>query len=402
MMHALTFAAYSVTFNGRTVVPHARAAVVDGRVLLPVRSLGNALGADVGYDGGVHRIVVQRGAHVASLDARGTVRIVRGTAYAPLATVARAFGLGVGYEARTRTIALYQHASTPSPTAAPAPSYTVTLKPSPGSNIHDPYPTISARFAGAASIDPRSLRVVVDGRDVTADAAVIGDQVLITPRTALMPGTHSVSVTGRDAAGSAITQYWTFLDDFAFSTAPPPTPFPIGAMWIDRYIVPGVNAFNVYVPGAPGLTGYVAVDGVGGIFPLQVYGANSYVAHVIVPNGVNQPFARVGARITLPNGTPTTIVLPQTLQLITLPATPTRSPPTPALVPRPTTTPRRSVEVPMPTAIPRHFLNAPTSTPTATPAPPVPTPTPTPVRTRRLLVRKPTPTPTPTPTPAPR
>ena len=50
------------------------------------------------------------------------------------------------------------------------------------------------------------------------------------------------------------------------------------------------------------MTGYVGVDGVGGIFPLNVYSGNAYVAHVFVPSGVNQPFARVAARITLPNG----------------------------------------------------------------------------------------------------
>ena len=118
---ALTFAAYTVTFDGRVVLPRARAAVAGGHVLLPVRALGDALGADVGYDGRARTITVQRGAHVATIPARGAVRIVSGRAYAPLRAVATAFGLGVGYEARTRTVALDDRASPPRRASVTAP-----------------------------------------------------------------------------------------------------------------------------------------------------------------------------------------------------------------------------------------------------------------------------------------
>ena len=415
MIHALTFAAYAVTLDGKTVLPHARAAVAGGHVLLPVRRLGNALGADVGYDGRAHTITVQRGAHVATISARGAIRIVNGTAYAPLRAVATAFGLGVGYDARTRTVALGEPHSAAQPGSvargaqqpadAPAPrtaAFVVTETPRNAAQVHEPYPAISARFAGAAAIDPRSLRVLVDGRDVTGDASIVGDQVLYTPRTALSPGTHYVVVTGRDAStGAALGNSWSFDDSFDFTTAPPPTPFPVGAIWVDRWIVPGTNAFDVYVEGAPGMTGYVGVDGVGGFFPLRVNSANSYVAHVVVPNGVNQPFARVAARITLPNGQQQLIVLPQRFNLVTPPIVfPATAPPAP--IPQPTPTPpprtipiRRSVGVPTPT--PPGATAAPTPPRRrildATPAP-TPTRTPTPSATR-------TPAPSPTRTPAP-
>jgi hypothetical protein len=431
VIQALTFAIYAVTLDGTTVLPHARAAVVGGHVLLPVRALGDALGADVGYDGGTHTITVQRGAHVATIPASGAVRIANGHAYAPLRAVASAFGLGVGYDARTRTVALAGTASSgtaahgarlpaapPSSGAASAPGYTIVESPRDGSEVHEAYPTISARFAGAASIDPRSLRVVVDGRDVTADASVVGDQVFITPRSVLAPGTHAVEVTARDTRGGAeLARSWSFGDTFAFTAAPPPTPFPISAIWIDRWIVPGTNAFDVYVEGAPGVTGYVGVDGVGGFFPLRVYSANGYVAHVVVPNGVNQPFARVAARLTLPSGDVRMIVLPQRINLVTPPlpapqpaAAPTATPVPRALptrrsiaVPGSTPTPgRRSVLTATPTPLPTRAPAAaptpmPTHTPLATPAP-TPVPTPTVVRTRRPLIRR---TASPVPTTAP-
>ncbi|HEX3464343.1 MAG TPA: stalk domain-containing protein [Candidatus Elarobacter sp.] len=416
MLPALTFAAYTIALDGRIVLPRARAAVSNGHVLLPVRALGNALGADVGYDGRTHTITVQRGAHVATIPAGGAVRIVNGTAYAPLRAVATAFGLGVGYDGRTRTVALDDRVSARpaagangngsantvsggpgnvQPVAPPA--IAVTLQPSADAQIHDPYPAISVRFAGAASIDPRSLRVIVDGNDVSGQAAVIGDQVLFTPRTALAPGTHTVAVNARDTQGTPLLQQWSFADSFQFVSAPPPTPFPIAAIWIDRWVIPGTNAFDVYVEGAPGITGFVGVDGVGSYFPLLVYTANAYVAHVYVPNGVNEPYARVLARVNLPNGETQTIVLPQRLTIVTPPIV--RPTPTPA--PAYHAAPRRPLGTPTASPTPmRPRFERPTPTPTATPTPrltatPTPTPRPAPVRTRAPLRRPPTPTPSP-------
>ncbi|MEA2718602.1 MAG: Copper amine oxidase N-terminal domain [Candidatus Eremiobacteraeota bacterium] len=407
MIHALTFAAYAITLDGKTVLPHARAAVADGHVLLPVRSLGNALGANVGYDGRSHTITVQRGAHVATIPAQGTVRVVNGTAYAPLRSVATAFGLGVGYDARTRTVALQDTGAAvpvarmtgpsalPQPALTPAPpgAFAISETPRNGTQVHEPYPTISTRFAGATAIDPRSLRVLVDGFDVTPYASIVGDQVLLTPRTALAPGRHDVVVTARDTSnGAALGNAWSFDDSFAFSNVPvvAPTPFAVSAIWIDRWITPGTNAFDVYVEGAPGITGYVGVDGVGGFFPLSVNSANSYVAHVFVPNGVNQPFARIAARITLPNGQLQTIVLPQRFNITTPPIVlTTPAPPRPTQIPSPRPTPtRRSVDVPTPTPPPAHrgvLTSTPTPAPTIPPAPP----------------RTPAPGPTPSPVPAP-
>ncbi|HEY0395410.1 MAG TPA: copper amine oxidase N-terminal domain-containing protein [Candidatus Elarobacter sp.] len=401
MIQALTFAAFTVTLDGRPVIPRARAAVSAGHVLLPVRALGEALGADVRYDGRAHAISVQRGARVATIPSRGAVRIVQARAYAPLRAVASAFGLAVAYDARTRTVALGDRTGAPPPTRAqvPAPngppnpgatyspSFTVIVRPEAGADVHEPYPAISARFAGAISIDPRSLHVVLDGRDVTSQAAVIGDQVLLTPRSALAPGSHAVSVVARDANGTPLVQQWAFNDSFTFVAMPAPTPFPISAIWIDRWISPGTNAFDVFVEGAPGITGIVGVDGVGGFFPLQVYGATTYVAHVFVPNGVNQPFARIAARLTLPNGEREFIVLPQRINLVTAPVKNVPPAPTPAPTPVPVPT-RRSADVPSPTPTPPHRrpVTEPTPRP-ATPAPAAtPTPTPLPVATRTPVV----------------
>jgi copper amine oxidase-like protein len=387
MIHALTFATYAVTLNGRPVLSQARAAVVDGRVLLPVRALGEALGADVSYDAPEMRIVVQRGHRIATLPARGAVRIVAGHAYAPLRAVAAAFGLDVAYVAHTRTVALgdrhvagndaqsVTYAAPPTETPR-ALTYTVATTPGNGASVHEPYPQIGVRFAGVASIDRRSLRVMLDDRDVSADAALIGDQVLYTPRSALAPGRHAVAVTASASGGMPLAVSWTFDDSFAFVAPPPPTPFPIRAISLDRWVAPGTTAFDVVVNGAPGLTGFVGVEGIPGIFPLTVSTYDTYVAHVVVPSGVHQPFARIAARITLPGGAAQTIVLPQTIGLFTPPAPPQTAKPIPVTRTAPG---QRSVNVP----------SAPPST-----ASPAASPSPSPAPRRHVRPRS-SPTPTP-------
>ena len=127
------------------------------------------------------------------------------------------------------------------------------------------------------------------------------------------------------------------------------------------------------VRGEPGLTGAVAVDGVNQQFPLFVEAYDAYVAHVVVPQGVYQPFAHVSARVQLPDGEFRYFTLPNTVPLVT--ATPQSRP---IATPAPTAPPvrRRPMPTPAPTPLPRRPLSA-TSTPLATPAPPRPAPAPT-------------------------
>ena len=329
MIAGVTFAVYSITING-VHQPKTRAAVARGHVLLPVRELAHDLYADVVYDGRDHSITIRRGMRVATMSSRRAVVIVNGNAYATLRTAADAFGVRVSYESRTRTVALADPTiaigdvgdtrphgpPAPAPAQTQPPTYTITLTPPTGAVVHDPYPQITARFMGAASIDPSSLSVTVDGREVGDEAEVLGDEVQVTPRTALTPGTHSVAINARDITGGAILQQWTFSDDFTPVPPPAPAPNPIGGVWVDRWVSPGANAFNVYVAAARGLTGDVSVDGVG-TFPVVATGPHRYVAHILVPNGVAVPFARVRAEITLAGGQSQTIVLPQTLNIST-------------------------------------------------------------------------------------
>ncbi|HEY4441924.1 MAG TPA: copper amine oxidase N-terminal domain-containing protein [Candidatus Elarobacter sp.] len=365
-MLAPAFATYAVTLNGAPVLPATRAAVVGGHVLLPIRALGEALGADVRWDAASRSVVIRRGGLSTTLLAGGSVIVAQGRAYAPLRTVAQTFGMTVDYRPAARTVALADAvravgSTVDAPTPRPANAIVVITGPGNGAQIEAPYPTLSARFAGVPGIDPASVRFVVDGRDVSADASVVGDQISYTPRSALVPGQHDVRVDARAIGGSQLIATWSFGDTFAFAPPPPPAPPPVRAIYLDRWVQPGTSNFDVIVRGAPGITGWVGIEGINGVFPLLVSSYGTYVAHVAVPPGLNVPFAHVSAQLTLPGGTPQNVMLPQTIPLLTAPGAADRKQLRPAptatatATPRPSATPvlRRPLRVPRPTPTPR-------------------------------------------------
>jgi hypothetical protein len=251
------FATYDITLNGKPAVPHVQAAVVDGRVFLPVRALGRALGVLIEYDPTTHTVTVQRGTRRSAL---GETETIRGHVYAPLRAVAHAFAITASYVASTHTIALTRRDDTLA--TGPTPASAETSTPPPVSTapptVYAPYPVETAQLAPAAALTPE-------------------------------PGT-------RDS--------------------------PLRA-YVDR-VSPGMQQFDVVVVGEPGIIGQVAVDGVNRRFPLLVEGADLYVAHIVVPPGVVQPFAHVAMRLAFPDGTTHTMLLPYTVPLMT--ATPGPSP----------------------------------------------------------------------------
>jgi hypothetical protein len=59
-----------------------------------------------------------------------------------------------------------------------------------------------------SGIDPASVQLRIDGRDVTRNARLNGDQLLF--REELPPGRHTVEVTVRDHARNSTTKSWNF------------------------------------------------------------------------------------------------------------------------------------------------------------------------------------------------
>jgi hypothetical protein len=84
------------------------------------------------------------------------------------------------------------------------------LTPGNGERVGDRGRThLSARLSDEGSgIDPGSVRVRLNGRDVTADARVTPDELHY--RADLAPGRYTAEVTVRDQSGNATTKSWSF------------------------------------------------------------------------------------------------------------------------------------------------------------------------------------------------
>jgi hypothetical protein len=95
------------------------------------------------------------------------------------------------------------------------------LHPLDGALLNTSRPQIAVSFAdeepGASGIDLASVRLLIDGRDVTAAAEPSAAGVTWHPTSGLTEGEHPVTVSVADIAGNRSEQSWTFTTD----TVPP-------------------------------------------------------------------------------------------------------------------------------------------------------------------------------------
>jgi hypothetical protein len=82
---------------------------------------------------------------------------------------------------------------------------------------------VAAQFndRGGSGVDPGSVRITLDGRDVTPSARVTADEFRY--RSDLAPGRYRAEVTARDRAGNATTKSWTFDVAGTFGVGPAPS-----------------------------------------------------------------------------------------------------------------------------------------------------------------------------------
>ena len=67
---------------------------------------------------------------------------------------------------------------------------------------------ISASFDAKGGVNPKSVHILVSGRDVTAGSKITSDA--FTYRANLKPGRHMVDVTAADVSGNKVRKTWTF------------------------------------------------------------------------------------------------------------------------------------------------------------------------------------------------
>ena len=225
----------SVTVNGNAANLNPAPTERAGRVFVPLRGVFEQLGATVVYANGVinatgrnHTISLKIGSQQATVDGQQqTVDvapfIIGASTYVPLRFVSQALGATVNYDGSNRVVAINTNggggggnvANNPPPQTVRPPNNgnqsPVTLAnqlPVPDATIQANKTTAQATFENG-NVNPNSIHVSFDGRDVT-DRAYVSDQG-ITYTTPEMPATkHTVRVTGKDTAGAAFDRRWSF------------------------------------------------------------------------------------------------------------------------------------------------------------------------------------------------
>ena len=99
------------------------------------------------------------------------------------------------------------------------------VSPAEGARVQEHPMRLVARFSDAGSgVDPASVQLRIDGRDVTPAARVSPQELVITGE--LPRGRHTAELSLRDRAGNSSTRSWSFevVDAPRVQPVPPPAP----------------------------------------------------------------------------------------------------------------------------------------------------------------------------------
>jgi hypothetical protein len=242
----------SVTLNGAPLqlnpAPQQRA----GRVFVPLRGVFEQLGASVVYDNGTinaqgrggRSVSLHIGSTQASVNGQPAILdvapfIVGASTYVPLRFVSQALGASVNYDASNRIVALVNGGGggdnrPPQDGERPRPQPPQALQPPPpppqrsaltlaavhpgrGESVTARRPTIEADFGGAQA-NPNSIRMEIDGLNVTEQASRSQRGVVFSPPSDLQSGKHDVRVVGTDVNGAPFDGSWSFASGTAVVT----------------------------------------------------------------------------------------------------------------------------------------------------------------------------------------
>lgn len=259
------------TVNGKTVLLDVPAMAIEGHTMVPLRFLGEALGAEVKWDNAtrtvriaangaptteprheeprhgerpeINRFAFETEGHAEWLRAGQSIKVVLegapggqasfripglvhetpmteerpgryvGTWTAPrekplqLAHAPVIGGLKVGDQESN----LIQAADTVSvDTVAPK---IHDLSPEPDSHVPSDHPSIAAAFddQGGSDVDPNQVHLILDGRDITGDAVVTHGFITFKPTRALPPGEQNLKLLVPDRAGNVAEADWKFV-----------------------------------------------------------------------------------------------------------------------------------------------------------------------------------------------
>jgi hypothetical protein len=171
------------------------------------------------------------------------------------------------------------------------------MTPSESGRITRARPNISATFddATGSGIVQESVKMTLDGRDVTQEANVTGSFISYRPAQRLEPGRHEVVLTARDRAGNVATKSWAFTlganEDIIKS-------FTHNA---EGTIEPG-QVLNFTLVGEAGGTATASIGNKALDIPLREVEPGRYVGEYTVRRGDNFQNENVTARLRAKSG----------------------------------------------------------------------------------------------------
>ncbi len=190
-----------------------------GRVFVPLRGVFEQLGASVVYDNGT--INATGNGRTIQLHIGSTQAVVNGQAQTldvapflvgartlvPLRFISEALGANVQYDNSTQVVSI-NSGQAPPPAQAPASLTLTNLQPRNGGNVQVARPAVSGSFS--QPVDPNTVKLTLDGRDVSSTTYVSQSDFLFTPTYDLSQARHTVEVKGSSATGTAFDRTWSF------------------------------------------------------------------------------------------------------------------------------------------------------------------------------------------------
>ncbi|HEY6326623.1 MAG TPA: stalk domain-containing protein [Candidatus Cybelea sp.] len=207
-----------------------------GRVFVPLRGIFERLGASVVYQNrqinstkGSTSVSLRIGSRQATVNGQPQIVdvapfIVGATTYVPLRFIAQSLGAVVNYNGAARLVAITvprARQPLPPPMAPNPPAVSVVQlrarQPAPETLTSNRFTPIAAQFSHEVDVD--SVRVGLDGNDITSRSGVSPAGFSYKPPAPLDFGTHTVRVAGLDRAGLRFVHSWSFT-----TTRPAPSP----------------------------------------------------------------------------------------------------------------------------------------------------------------------------------
>lgn len=310
----------TVTVNGQVMAFDQPPVMRNNRVFVPMRAIFERLGSTVVYSNGninsqgngrsVHLVIGSTQASVNGQPVTMDVApfTVAGRTEVPLRFVAQALGANVDWNSNTETVAITTGGGSVSYTPQPQTNRSFYLQnqhPASGATVRNTHPNLSAQFSEPVNRD--SLRVSVDGRDVTPQVYANPNGFNVTANQELTPGTHHVTVGGTTAAGEGFNTGWSFntqagaAANYLHSLSPGPGSKVGSSFTLSGTTVPGSHVHVVASGEASALGGLFQIGT--GTFQTDVTAdGNGHFSAPIALNAVSGGQVRIIITTTSPGG----------------------------------------------------------------------------------------------------